>query len=85
MSTGSGSPVAYGVLESQCRDGMTVKEGVITAAQAVFAAIKRNAFTGDSIRVVVIDKSGYRGVTDEERQSIESAGVTLPLFHGNEL
>jgi proteasome beta subunit len=85
MSTGSGSPVAYGVLESQCPDGMTVKEGVITAAQAVFAAIKRNAFTGDSIGVVVIDKSGYRGVTDEERQSIESAGVTLPLFHGNEL
>ena len=77
IATGSGSPVAYGVLEDKCHDGITVKEGVILAAQAVYSAIKRNAFTGDNFNVVVIDQSGYRELTDGERQSIEAAGVRV--------
>jgi len=77
IATGSGSPVAYGVLESQCHDGIGVKDGIILAAQAVYSAMKRNAFTGDSFDIVVIDGSGYRELTDEEKRSVESAGVRI--------
>jgi len=75
IATGSGSPVAYGVLENQCHDGITVKEGIIVAAQAVYSAMKRNAFTGDNFEVVVIEESGYRELTDEEKRSVEASGV----------
>lgn len=75
IATGSGSPVAYGVLENQCHDGIVVKEAVVLAARAIYSAMKRNAFTGDNFVVVVIDESGYRELTDQERRSIEAAGV----------
>jgi len=77
IATGSGSPVAYGVLESQCNDGIIVKDAIIVAAQAVYSAMKRNAFTGDNFDVVVIDESGYRELTDDETRSIEAAGVRV--------
>ena len=73
VSTGSGSPVAYGVLEDQFSKKMTVKEAITLASRAVAAAIRRNAATGDSLDVVVIDKKGYRELSDEEKQLIGAA------------
>ena len=61
VSTGSGSPVALGIIEDQYKKGMSVKQVVPIAIQAVTAAIKRNAGTGDGFDVAVITKeSGYR-------------------------
>jgi len=77
IATGSGSPVAYGVLENQFDDGISVKEGIVLAAQAVYSAIRRNVFTGDNFDLVVIDESGYRELTDEEKRSVETAGVKV--------
>ena len=77
IATGSGSPVAYGVLENQFHDGLTVKEAIVIAAQAIFSAMKRNAYTGDSFVVVVIDESGYRELTDVEKESIAAAGIRI--------
>jgi proteasome beta subunit len=77
IATGSGSPVAYGVLESQFHEGLTVQEGIVLAAQAIFSAMKRNAYTGDSFAVVVIDESGYRELTEIEKESIEAAGIRI--------
>lgn len=77
IATGSGSPVAYGVLENEFREGITVKEAVVVAAQAIYSAMKRNVFTGDQFVVVVIDESGYRELTDQEKHSIEAAGVRI--------
>lgn len=77
IATGSGSPVAYGVLENQFHEGLTVQEGIVLAAQAIFSAMKRNAYTGDSFAVVVIDESGYRELTDEEKDSIKAAGIII--------
>lgn len=79
IATGSGSPVAYGVLENQFYQGITVKEAVVVAAQAIYSAMKRNAFTGDNFAVVVIDESGYRELTEQEARSIEAAGVKILL------
>ena len=70
ISTGSGSPVAYGYLESEYKDGMSVNEAYKTAMHAIAAAIRRNAGTGDSINVVIIDKNGYRELTKEEKAAV---------------
>ena len=68
VSTGSGSPVAYGILEDEYRSGMTVKEVVPIAIKAVSAAIKRNAGTGDGFDVAIVTKeSGYRELTRDEK------------------
>ncbi len=70
ISTGSGSPVAYGYLESEYKDGIGVNEAYKIAIQSIAAAIRRNAGTGDSINAVIIDKNGYRDLTKEEKDSV---------------
>jgi proteasome beta subunit len=70
ISTGSGSPVAYGYLESEYKDGVSVNEAYKIAIQSIAAAIRRNAGTGDSINAVIIDQNGYRELTKEEKDSV---------------
>jgi proteasome beta subunit len=70
ISTGSGSPVAYGYLESEFKENMTVKDAYKLALQAIAAAIRRNAGTGDGINVVIIDKNGYRELSKEDKDSV---------------
>ncbi len=70
ISTGSGSPVAYGYLESEFKDGISVNEAYKIAIQSIAAAIRRNAGTGDGINAVIIDKNGYRELTKEEKDSV---------------
>lgn len=69
-STGSGSPVAFGILESEYREDLTVKEAIPIAAKAVNAAIQRNAGTGDGFDVAVITKEGYRELSSEEKDAV---------------
>lgn len=71
ISTGSGSPVAYGYLETEFRDNMKVKDGYKIAIHAIAAAIRRNAGTGDGINVVIIDKEGYRELPKEMKNAVE--------------
>lgn len=67
-STGSGSPVALGILEDEYKPGISIKEAIPIAIKAVNAAIKRNAGTGDGFDVAVITKdSPYRELTREEK------------------
>jgi proteasome beta subunit len=70
ISTGSGSPVAYGYLESEYREGMSVNDAYKVAMQAIAAAIRRNAGTGDNINVVIIDKDGYRELPNEQKAAV---------------
>jgi proteasome beta subunit len=68
VSTGSGSPVALGIIEDEYKKGMSVKQVIPIAIRAVTAAIKRNAGTGDGFDVAVITKeSGYRELSKEEK------------------
>jgi proteasome beta subunit len=67
VSTGSGSPVAYGILESEFKNNKPVREVIPIAVKAVVAAMKRNAGTGDSFDVVTITKDGYRELSLEEK------------------
>lgn len=70
ISTGSGSPVAYGYLESEYKEGISVNDAYKIAIQSIAAAIRRNAGTGDSINAVIIDKNGYRELTKEEKDGV---------------
>ena len=74
ISTGSGSPVAYGYLESEYKENLSVNDAYKVAMNAIAAAIRRNAGTGDNINVVIIDKSGYRELSKEEKAAV---GVTF--------
>jgi proteasome beta subunit len=70
VSTGSGSPVAYGVLEDKFKDGVSIKELLPVVVKAVDAAMKRNVGTGDSFNIAVIDEKGYRELTDEAKKKL---------------
>ena len=70
VTTGSGSPVAYGLLEEEYRDDLTVEEAKVIALRAVKAAITRNIGTGDGINVSIIDKDGFRLLTKDQKKAI---------------
>jgi proteasome beta subunit len=70
ISTGSGSPVAYGYLESEFKEGLSVNDAYKVAMQAIAAAIRRNAGTGDNINVVIIDKDGWRELSKEQKAAV---------------
>jgi len=70
VATGSGSPVAYGLLEEEFREELTVEEAKVVALRAVKAAITRNIGTGDGINVSIIDKNGFQLLTKEQKKAI---------------
>jgi proteasome beta subunit len=70
ISTGSGSPVAYGYLETEFKENLTVNDAYKLAIQAIAAAIRRNSGTGDGINVVIIDKDGYRELSKEMKKAV---------------
>jgi proteasome beta subunit len=68
VSTGSGSPVAYGILEDKYKEGLPVREMLPVIVKAVDSAMKRDSASGDSFNVAVIDAKGYRDLTDKEKK-----------------
>lgn len=72
VSTGSGSPIAYGVLETQFKDGMTVKEAVPIVVKAVDSAMKRDSASGDSFDVALVTSGGYEELGEDEKKRILS-------------
>ncbi len=70
VTTGSGSPVAYGTLEDEYREGLSVEEAKTIALRAVKSAIVRNIGTGDGINIAVMDKDGFRLLTSEQKKAI---------------
>jgi proteasome beta subunit len=73
VSTGSGSPVAYGILEDKYKEEQSIVEILPVVIKAVDAAMKRNVGTGDSFNVSVIDNKGYRELTEKEKKRILSS------------
>jgi len=74
ISTGSGSPLAIGVLEDQFKEGMAVEEALPVIARAVNAAMKRDIGSGDNYNIIVINKDGYRELSAEEKRALLSKG-----------
>jgi len=70
VSTGSGSPVAYGILEAEYKEGMPAIKAYPLAAKAILAAMRRNVATGDHFDVAIIDKNGFREIAEQEKQKL---------------
>ena len=67
ISTGSGSPVCYGVLEDRYNEDIYVEEGIDLAIRAIKSAMERDAFSGNGIRVATITKDeGFKVLSEEE-------------------
>jgi proteasome beta subunit len=62
VSTGSGSPIAYGVLEALYQPGISVEDGTVLAAKAIRNAMKRDSASGDKIEIVRITPDKYEEV-----------------------
>lgn len=60
VASGSGSELAYGVLEANYRKDLTEAEGVELAVKAINAAIQRDSASGEGIDVYVINKAGVK-------------------------
>ncbi len=70
--TGSGGVFALGVLEGDYKDNMTEEEAIKLAFKAVSSSIKRDVYTGEGIDIAIMNKKGYKKMTDEEVQKIVS-------------
>lgn len=66
VSTGSGSPYAYGVLEDNYKDNITVNEGIDLAIKALNAAMRRDSASGDGMEIVAITRKGWTVVDEAE-------------------
>ena len=65
VATGSGSPMAYGVLEDRFHKDMTRDEAIELAIRGLKAAMKRDAGSGEGIHVVVITKDEYLEMNED--------------------
>lgn len=66
VATGSGSPIAYGILEDRYKNGISLDEGINLATRALQAAIKRDAASGDGIEIVTVTPDAYKILGEEE-------------------
>jgi len=73
VATGSGSPMAYGVLEDRYVENLPINEGVELAVRALHNAMKRDSASGDGIEVVKITSDGYIKIDDTEIERLRKA------------
>ena len=69
-SDGSGSPVAFGILEDYYKEGKSIKDNLPIAVRALKAAQARDTYSGNGYTVTFIDKKGFHKLTDKEVEDI---------------
>jgi proteasome beta subunit len=70
-STGSGSTMAYGVLEDGYNDDLTLDEAKTLAVRALESAMERDTASGNGIILAEITpEEGFRQLDDEEVEAI---------------
>jgi proteasome beta subunit len=72
VSTGSGSPIAYGVLETQYREDKNIEDMLPVVVNAVNSAMRRDVASGDSFDIAIIDSAGFRELSSEEKQALSN-------------
>ena len=70
VSSGSGSVMAYGVLETLYNKEITVEEGVKLALKSVNAALQRDSASGNGVDVVTVTKEGIKRVIERELELV---------------
>ena len=72
VSSGSGSVMAYGVLETLYKKDMTVDEGIKLVVKCINAAIARGSASGDGIDIYTVTHEGAKKIIGKEvRMKIE--------------
>jgi proteasome beta subunit len=66
VATGSGSPMAYGVLEDRFLPQMSEDAAIDLAIRALKSAMKRDAGSGEGIHIVVITKDKYEELNEDK-------------------
>jgi len=69
-ATGSGSQMAFGVLEDNYEDDLDHGEGRKIASRAVQAAMERDTASGNGIMVAEITEDGYSVLEEKEVESV---------------
>jgi proteasome beta subunit len=72
FSTGSGSPIAYGILEADYQEDMKTSNVLPIVLRAVQSAMKRDSASGDNFDVSMITLQGYYELSEEEKRSLAS-------------
>ena len=70
VATGSGSPIAYGVLEDKYKKDSTIQDMMSIVVRAVDSAMKRDIASGDSFDIVIINEKGLRKLDAKEKKGI---------------
>jgi proteasome beta subunit len=66
VTTGSGSPYVYGVLEDNYKDGLSTSDVLDISIRALTAAMRRDAASGDGIDLAVITKKDFKQLSEDE-------------------
>lgn len=66
IASGSGSVMAYGVLETLYKKDLTVAEGTELCFKSINAALSRDNASGSGIDIVTITKDGIKNVMNKE-------------------
>ena len=69
VSSGSGSVMAYGVLETLYKPEVTMKEAITLSLKSLNAAMQRDIATGNGVDVITISKDGIKTVFEKEIDS----------------
>lgn len=64
-SVGSGMPYVLGLLERQYKKGLTVKEGIELAKEALKSSTQRDSASGNGIDIFTITKDGIKKVVSQ--------------------
>jgi len=65
VSSGSGSPMVYGLLEAQYKEGMAVKDGIALAVKGINSALQRDVASGNGVIVYTITDKGVKKVVEK--------------------
>jgi len=79
VSVGSGSTIAYGLLEEGYSREMSTTDAVDLALRGLTAAMKRDSASGDGYLVHVITPKEYRELSEDEiNKRLKALKIPLP-------
>jgi proteasome beta subunit len=65
VSSGSGSPMVYGLLEAQYKKNISIKDGISLAVKGINSAINRDVASGNGVIVFTITDKGVKKVIEK--------------------
>ena len=70
-SSGSGSLIAFGILDDLYREDMNVEDAIALGVKAINSSVKRDSASGDGIDIFVITKYGGKFVEFSKKEIVK--------------